>query len=118
MKSIYEIIAQDEKVISVFTTHEEWNSSLHFKDDGTGFTGDWAIRKNPDVESIVIYHRYQSQNNIYKCHITSIEGPLSKYQGSKRYKIHFENYELLGSTKVSWSVFADCGANPVRYLNA
>ena len=117
MNSIFDLIDKDERVISVFTTHDQWSSNLIFNKDGTGSTGDWAIRRNPNVETLIIYNRVGSSNNIYKAKIVSIEGPLSNYADKNRYKIHFSSCVSKGVTTSSWSDFASCGANPVRYVN-
>jgi hypothetical protein len=117
MDSIFEIIEEDERVIAVFTTHDQWSSNLIINKDRTGSTGDWAIRSNPDVETVIIYHRVDGGNYIYKAKIVSIEGPLPKYKDRNRYKIYFSGCEDEGVTTNTWSDFANCGANPVRYIN-
>jgi hypothetical protein len=121
MKSIYDLIEPSERVLAVFTTHVELDSNLKINSDGTGYTGDWVIRKNPGVDRIIIYkrnkNRISEENILYKGRISSIEGPLSRYLDKKRYRIHFYQLKEIGSTNEKWSAFADCGTNPVRYFN-
>jgi hypothetical protein len=62
MKSIYDLIEPNERVLAVFTTHDEWDSHLNVNPDGTSYTGDWVIRNNPGVERIIIYKRIKKQN--------------------------------------------------------
>jgi len=116
MKSINNILNKGERAVAVFTTHDEWSSNLKFNPDGTGYTGDWVLRKDPNVEVVFIYHRVESGNRIHKAKITSIEGPLAKHK-RKRYRIHFCDSKYLGNTDETWSDFADCGANPVKYFS-
>ena len=117
MESVNEIIEGNERAVAVFTTHEMLSSNLRINGDNTGYTGDWVLRRNPNVDCVVIYHRQDMKNNIYKADITSIEGPLREYPDCNRYKIHFRNLQHCGVTLANWPEFADCGANPVRYLN-
>ncbi len=117
INSIDNVLANSEKAIAVFTTHDQWSSNFILNDDGSGRTGDWVLRKNPNVNTVVIYHRKGSSNHIYKAKISEIEGPLDNYEKSHRYIIHFHNCERLGLTHENWSDFADCGSNPVRYFN-
>jgi len=117
MNSVIEIVGKNERVVAVFTTHDKWNSNLNINSNDTGYTGDWIMRKNPNVEVLVIYQRVEGVNNIYKGYITSIEGPLSQYVKSSRFKIHFKKIKLIGVTGSTWPEFANCGANPVRYIN-
>ena len=117
MNTVYEIIEKTERTIALFTTHDEWSSNLVFNSDRTGFTGDWKIRLQNNIEIVVIYHRIGGVNNIYKADIVNIEGPLPVHEDTNRYRIHFSNCKNFGTTESNWSVFADTGTNPVRYLN-
>ncbi len=121
INSIYDLVEDNERTVAVFTTHDEWSSNLEINSNGTGFTGDWVLRRNPSVEYVIIYKRLINKNTvenyIYKGNITSIQGPLSKYIGRSRYIIKFSGLNLCGVTQENWSNFADCGANPVRYIN-
>ncbi len=118
MDSILEIIQPNERAIAIFTTHDEWASNLQINNDGNGFTGDWVIRANPKADIIVIYHRTAHTNDIYKASITTIDGPLKAYFKKNRYRINFTNCMHKGTTTSTWSEFARCGANPVRYIKA
>ena len=117
MDSINQIITKNEPAVAVFTTHDEFSLNLNFNDDGTGYTGDWILKKEPNVKVVIIYHRNGDQNNIYKANITSIEDPPTEYEESNRYRINFHNCNSLGQTNKNWSEFAHCGANPVHYFN-
>lgn len=121
INSIYDLVEYNERTVAVFTTHDQWSSNLKINSNGTGFTGDWVLRGNPSVEYVIIYKRLINknifENYIYKGNITSIHGPLSKYTGRSRYIIKFSGLNLRGVTQANWSDFANCGANPVRYIN-
>ncbi len=122
MKSIYDLIESNERVLAVFTTHVELDSHLKInQEEKNGYTGDWVIRKNPAVDRLIIYKRTKGrdgeENRLYKGRISNIEGPLDLYPDKKRYRIHFYELEEVGTTNEKWSAFADCGTNPVRYFN-
>jgi hypothetical protein len=117
MNTIFDIVKEDESTVAVFSKRDESSANLAFNYDRTGYTGNWAIRTNPNVDYVVIYHRTGNKNTIYKARVTAIEGPLVETLPQKRYRIKFSNCKILGTTNHSWPRFAHCGANPVRYIN-
>ena len=118
MRNIQSIL-DGEPAIAVFTNRDKkddsWRNSLELnKEHRTGSTGDWVIDNDKVAKDlfIIIYLRQGGRNKIYKAIITE-----TKYIGDKRYRIYFEDYELLGETYANWHEFADSGTNPVRYIN-
>ena len=113
IRSIHNIVNKGESVVAVFT--RGLNLDIN-NPDGTGYTGDWVMERNP--EFVVIYHRTRDKNIIYKAKIVDIEGPLSEYSPERRHRIHFSNCQELGTTKGNWFEFnGGRTVPPVKYVD-
>ncbi len=117
MNSIFDVVGQDEHTVVVFSKCGESKANLNFNYDRTGYTGNWTISRDCNVQYVVIYHRSEHRNTIYKARVTGIEGPLVEALPQKRYRIKFADCKVIGTTNQSWPRFANSGANPVRYIN-
>ena len=76
-----------------------------------GYTGNWVIAKNRNIEKIILYIREDVINKIYIADYNyreNIEG--------RRYRIYFKNLKFIENTTANWKDFANT-QNPIRYIN-
>jgi hypothetical protein len=101
--------------IAIFTNFD----SLEYSDlrrrnlslEKEGYTGNWVIAKNRDIEKIVLYVREDGVNKIYLANYTyreNIEG--------RRYRVYFKNLKFVENTISNWKDFANT-QSPIRYIS-
>ena len=113
-------IIHGESGVAVYTYNPVWEDAFFLdKEKRTGYTGDWRLSSYGlnAGQSIVIYKSQlidESVNNvIYKGYITEI---VQRSEPPKRYKIHFKDWKIMGTTRSTWKEFAETGSNPVKYF--
>ena len=110
IKNIEEVI-QGESGVAVYTYSLWWEESFFLDvDNDTGYTGDWIAYASAG-ETVIIYNG--RTNLIYKGRITKT---VQSSKDTRRRKIHFENWEIVGTTRSMWKDFAKTGSNPVKYF--
>ncbi|NIT13533.1 MAG: hypothetical protein GWN14_25100 [candidate division Zixibacteria bacterium] len=111
--SITELLQENETALAVFTR----GAYLEIRENNTGFSGNWVIDPDKEVDRLIIYKRNETiepfVNDIYIADYIWPEGPISK---DKRYRIHFKNIEHVGTTPYKWKEFSGGGANPIKYI--
>ena len=115
IKNIEEIIPGESGV--VVHTYSSWWENSFFTDSetNTGYTGDWILASYRlswlKGETVVIHN--ERADLIYKARMTGFD---QSSNDSRRYKIHFENWKIMGTTRSTWKEFAKTGSNPVKYF--
>ncbi len=119
IKNIEEII-HGESGVAVYTYIPLWKKSFFLDNKAnTGYTGDWILASYylPVLEgrTVVIYNAQLGNvvELIYKARMTGFD---QCSDDSRRYKIHFENWKIMGTTRSMWKEFAKTGSNPVKYF--
>ena len=102
-------IKPGERVIVIFTRGED----LEINPDNTGSTGKWDLNPNHSIDRVIIYHRNESNTNLL--YIATHSG-VEHTDLEGKYKIRLNHIQYVGDTGENWTEFAECGANPVRYL--
>lgn len=81
--------------------------------DGTGVTGNWRLRPNPDLDAVIIYQAAtQGPSVLKRATLDGFEGP----DGHRRYRVRLRDIRHVGVTESRWTDFAEANQNPVRYL--
>ena len=119
IKNIEEIIP-GESGVAVHTYSSWWKESFFTdSESNTGYTGDWILASyclSLLKGGTVVIHNAQLSNGadlIYKARMTGFD---QSSDDSRRYKIHFENWKIMGTTRSTWKEFAKTGSNPVKYF--
>jgi len=76
-----------------------------------GYTGNWVIAKNRDIEKIILYVREKGINKIYLANYNyreNIEG--------RRYRVYFKNLKFIENTTANWKNFANTQSH-IRYVD-
>jgi hypothetical protein len=107
------LLAPGETAVALFTR----GAHLTFARNGPGASGNWVLNPARDFDRVILYLRRPEQDppqaEVYVADfVETVESPEPR-----RYVVRFRNARLVGTTTQSWSAFAECGANPVRYLS-
>lgn len=111
---ITDIISDDERTIALFTR----GLHLEFRENGTGYSGNWVLDPERHFDKVVIYLRKDGGsevvNEIYLADFIWSEGPVD----ARRYRVHFKNLHQVGVTEKHWKEFTNRGVNPVKYYGS
>ena len=112
-------IIHGEGGVAVYTYDPSWRESFFLdRSNNTGYTGDWRLSPGGLKGGVIVIYFSQINNGridniIYKARITEA---ISCPDAPNRYKIHFENWEIVGKTHSMWKEFAKTGSNPIKYF--
>lgn len=101
--------------IAIFTNldsmeyHDLRRRNLSLRQEG--YTGNWVVSENRDIEKIILYVREKGINKIY-----SADYAYRKNIEGRRSRIYFENLKFIENTMANWKEFANT-QGPVRYFN-
>ncbi len=101
-------------VLSINFGHSEFGDDIKSNtslDKINGFSCCWPIGQNRKFEKIIIYLKHSKE--IYLADF------LYKERYEKKWKIHFKNTKLIGSTNLDWKDFVNKGVslqNSMRYI--
>ena len=108
MKAV-DLIGAGERALVIYTD----GRGLVIEDNGDGQTGNWVIRRNVRVDSVILYHLTPHGIEVYKGAFAGVIGEV----GHSRRVIGFSGLQHVGHTNLTWPQFAGGGANPIRYVS-
>lgn len=82
---------------------------------GTGSSGWWKLDPERPVDRVFIFRKgkdAETPSEVFSGRRVRAEGP-----DGGRYCLHLEDVRREGTTRLSWSRFAEAGENPIRYLS-
>jgi hypothetical protein len=108
-----DLIKTGEKAIAIFTG----GGRFTLRQDGSGSTGNWVIKKTAKVDKIIIYRKdyKNNQNEIF----VGIPIEIRESSQEGRREIKMVNIAFVGTTDKKWSDFIEAkeGArNPIKYI--
>lgn len=76
-----------------------------------GYTGNWVIAQNRNIEKIILYVREKGINKVYLADYAY----RKKIEG-RRSRVYFKNLEFIENTTANWTEFSNT-QSPTRYID-
>ena len=103
-----DVIGAGESAIAIYTD----GTRLVIGENGDGQTGNWVVRRDIDVDRVILY---LPTANGAEVHVGAFTGVIAE-AGEGRRVLGFSELKHVGHTDANWSEFAGKGQNPIRYL--
>jgi hypothetical protein len=108
MKAI-DLISAGEKALVIYTKGDD----LTIRENGDGQTGNWVVRRDVGVDSVILYRPTACGVEVHKGAFAGIIAEVEK----RRRVIGFTGMQQLDDTDLKWPQFAGGGSNPIRYVS-
>jgi hypothetical protein len=109
------LIDNGETAAVIFTD----GRNFRLNDDGTGYSGNWRVRKDVRVDKVVVYVRKQFTNDVYVGDFVQLVASTEDHLPDRR-AFKFVGMKYAGSTRKNWNEFTDAkhgAVSPVRYIS-
>jgi len=111
-----DLVKKNETAIIIFTDGRD----LKMSDNGQGETGVWRIKKNLQVDKVILYKRVlpSDENEVYVGDFVRLSQSKLK-EHPKRKVVEFESLKYIGKTEANWLEFTETkqgAVSPIKYI--
>lgn len=112
-----DIVKSGESAVLIFTD----GRNLCINDDGSGFSGNWRVRRDVSLDKVVVYFRnkFKAINEVYVGDFVQLIASSEFHLPDSR-AFKFTGMQYVGSTDANWNQFTGSkqfAITPVRYVN-